>query len=128
MKVALIKVMLAGVAAASIIPQKRSDEIPPPPEPEPIALKTLLLPPAIPDDAAVGACDETANPRQTGCLGVTSYFQGGSFTPDGNHVYAEVNFVGAPAAPHPANIYNGSQLIMVKADDTTFLTATHGSV
>ncbi|CAI6100941.1 unnamed protein product [Clonostachys chloroleuca] len=120
MKVALIKVMLAGVAAASIIPQKRSDDIPPPPEPEPIALKTLLLPPAIPDDAAVGACDETANPRQTGCLGVTSYFQGGSFTPDGNHVYAEVNFVGAPAAPHPANIYNGSQLIMVKADDTTF--------
>ncbi|KAH9211277.1 hypothetical protein DL95DRAFT_369855 [Leptodontidium sp. 2 PMI_412] len=90
----------------------------PPPKPEPISLTKLLLPPAIADDAPVGGCDEKANPRGTGCLGRTAYFQGGGFSPDGDHVFAEVNFVGAPAAPHPASIYNGSQLILVKANNS----------
>ncbi|KAF1964004.1 hypothetical protein BU23DRAFT_494309 [Bimuria novae-zelandiae CBS 107.79] len=91
-----------------------------PPKPEPISLKTLLLPPAVADDAPVGGCDAKANPRGTGCLGRTAYFQGGGFSPDGNHVFAEVNFVGAPTAPNPSSIYNGSQLILVKADGKTF--------
>ncbi|KAH7146199.1 hypothetical protein EDB81DRAFT_485651 [Dactylonectria macrodidyma] len=119
MKFSLTGFVLAGVTVASVTPRGER-AIPQPPEPEPISLKTLLLPPAIADHAPVGSCDKKANPRETGCLGRTTYFQGGSFSPDGNHVYAEVNFVGAPAAPHPASIYSGSQLILLKADDTTF--------
>jgi hypothetical protein len=43
-----------------------------------------------------------------------------SFTWDGRHVLLALNFVGAPAAPNPASIYNGRQLILIKTDGTTF--------
>jgi len=47
-------------------------------------------------------------------------FQSGSFLPDGYHVVALMEFVGAPAAPDPASIYSGNQIIIVKADGTKF--------
>ncbi|KAF7179918.1 hypothetical protein CNMCM7691_008970 [Aspergillus felis] len=44
----------------------------------------------------------------------------GDFTPDGNHVLVNVEFIGAPAAPDPASIYTGQQLIAVKTDGSLF--------
>ncbi|WP_241834621.1 TolB family protein [Pseudofrankia asymbiotica] len=46
--------------------------------------------------------------------------QAGGFLPDGHTVVALISFAGAPAAPDPASIYTGSQLIMVKTDGKTF--------
>jgi hypothetical protein len=47
-------------------------------------------------------------------------FQSGSFLPDGRHVLALVHFAGAPAAPDPARIYDGGQIIIVKTDGGKF--------
>ncbi|KAK4042812.1 saponin hydrolase precursor [Parachaetomium inaequale] len=92
----------------------------PPPEPEPIEVVELPLPPVAPSDG-VGACTPAINPRRTGCVGTdVGEFQAGDFTPDGNHVVVNVEFVGAPAAPDPASIYTGEQLILIKADGTNF--------
>jgi hypothetical protein len=44
-------------------------------------------------------------------------FQAGGYLPDGRHVIAKVTFVGAPAAPAPASIYEGEQIIIVKTVD-----------
>ncbi|KAL0935896.1 saponin hydrolase precursor [Colletotrichum truncatum] len=95
--------------------------IPPPPKPEPIELVRLPLPPGISSNTP-GSCDERANPRRTGCMRVKSErdFQSGSFLPDGKHVLALVPFIGAPPAPEPASIYNGSQIIIIKTDGTYF--------
>ena len=92
----------------------------PPPKPEPINVVELPLPPVAPSSDQ-GACTATINPRRTGCIGINvGNFQAGDFTPDGKHVVAAVEFVGAPAAPDPASIYTGSQLILIKADGTKF--------
>jgi hypothetical protein len=92
----------------------------PPPRPEPVEVVELPLPPVAPSRAE-GACTPAINPRRTGCIGVeTASFQAGDFTPDGNHVIVNVEFVGAPPAPDPASIYTGEQLILIKADGTTF--------
>ncbi|KAH8897584.1 hypothetical protein GQ53DRAFT_626494, partial [Thozetella sp. PMI_491] len=95
--------------------------IPPPPEAEQIEVIRLPLPPGILDTSA-GACTAQINPRGTGCMPVKSLrtFQSGSFLPDGKHVLARVDFVGAPAAPDPASIYNGSQIIVIKTDNSSF--------
>ncbi len=92
----------------------------PPPKPEPINVTELPLPPTAPSTAE-GACTVAINPRRTGCINIAvGDFQAGDFTPDGNHVVANVEFVGAPAAPDPASIYAGQQLILIKADGTKF--------
>lgn len=96
----------------------RRSNIPPPPDPEPIEVVELPLPPVAPSNEA-GSCTLEVNPRGTGCIQreLGDYeFQSGDFTPDGNHVVVNVKFVGAPEA----GIYNGEQLILVKADGTTF--------
>jgi hypothetical protein len=96
-------------------------QAPPPPAPEPIDLVRLPLPPGIAEDFP-GACNSTINSRKTGCMPISSGrgFQSGDFLPDGNHVLALVQLVGAPPAPDPASVYNGSQIIIVKADGTKF--------
>ncbi|KAL2197211.1 hypothetical protein P885DRAFT_69080 [Corynascus similis CBS 632.67] len=87
---------------------------------KPIDVVELPLPPVAPS-TDVGACTPEINPRRTGCVGVNvGQFQAGDFTPDGNHVVVNVEFVGAPAAPDPASIYAGEQLILIKADGTHF--------
>ncbi|KAH6984029.1 hypothetical protein EDB80DRAFT_823617 [Ilyonectria destructans] len=94
--------------------------VPSPPKPEPIEVVELPLPPAI-SRTAEGACNRKANPHGTGCITqVMAEFQAGDFTPDGNHVVVSVEFVGAPAAPDPASIYTGEQLILVKANGKKF--------
>ncbi|KAF1970626.1 hypothetical protein BU23DRAFT_570551 [Bimuria novae-zelandiae CBS 107.79] len=95
--------------------------VPPPPKPEPIEVIELPLPPVAPSDD-VGSCTLEINSRGTGCVAreLANTFQSGDFTPDGNHIIVTVKFVGAPASPDPASIYSGDQVILVKADGTTF--------
>jgi hypothetical protein len=94
--------------------------LPSPPEPEPIQVIELPLPPVI-SSRAEGACTAAVNSRRTGCINQTfDEFQAGDFTPDGNHVIVNIEFVGAPAAPDPASIYSGEQVILIKADGTKF--------
>ena len=93
--------------------------LPTPPRPEPIAVTELPLPPVT--QRAAGSCTAAINPHRTGCIDPDYMtFQSGSFLPDGHHVLALVQFVGAPAAPDPASIYDGGQLIIVKTDGGKF--------
>jgi hypothetical protein len=94
--------------------------IPKPPAPEPIQLTELPLPPTV-SSSSPGACTAAVNPNRTGCIDPAPLsFQSGSFLPDGHHVLALVHFTGAPEAPDPSSIYQGGQIILVKADGTTF--------
>ncbi|KAH7390518.1 hypothetical protein BKA66DRAFT_580572 [Pyrenochaeta sp. MPI-SDFR-AT-0127] len=94
--------------------------VPSPPSSEPIDVIELPLPPVAPSNAT-GSCTFEVNPSGTGCiLRELDRFQSGDFTPDGNNIVANVEFIGAPEAPDPASIYDGEQLILVKADGTTF--------
>ena len=111
--------------ANQFIPEVRDN--PPAPAPEPVSVSELPLPPTAPSDTA-GSCTTAVNPHNTGCISAkafspqgsqTSVLNNGNFV-DNNHVVATVIFTGAPAAPNPASIYNGIQLIVVKADGTTF--------
>ena len=80
----------------------------------------MPLPPAAPSNSP-GACTTALNPHGTGCIDTAPLsFQSGSFLPDGHHALALVHFIGAPAAPDPASIYTGEQVIILKADGTTF--------
>ncbi|KAF5975158.1 saponin hydrolase precursor [Fusarium coicis] len=47
-------------------------------------------------------------------------FQSGDFTPNGKHIVANVVSIGAPAAPDPASIYDGEQLILITTDGINF--------
>ncbi|KAL4898708.1 hypothetical protein BDV59DRAFT_206967 [Aspergillus ambiguus] len=107
--------LLDIVHGASFINQKTLA----PPLPEPIVITELPLPPVTPNKTS-GSCTPELNPRGTGCLLRDSQIQSGDFLPDDNHVLVSMNFSGAPAAPDPASIYNGTHLIIVKADGKTF--------
>ena len=94
--------------------------LPKPPAPEPIEVTELPLPPVAPSDTP-DACTAAINPHRTGCIDTAPLsFQSGSFLPDGQEALARVHFIGAPAAPDPASIYQGGQIIIVKADGTRF--------
>ncbi|KAL2851031.1 hypothetical protein BJY01DRAFT_261244 [Aspergillus pseudoustus] len=113
---------LLPLAALALLFSKSSfgQRIPKPPRPEPIDIVELPLPPVI-SSSAVGACTAKANPRRTGCIGQEfTDFQSGDFTPDGNHVVVNLEFIGAPEAPAPGSIYTGEQLILVKTNGKTF--------
>src|SRR5207302_2367123 len=75
------------------------------PTPEPTALTRLPLPPR---PNASGVCD---NP--TGCI---TDGQSGGFLPDDKTVSMMVLYAGAPAG----SIYTGNQIVLLKADGTTF--------
>lgn len=91
-----------------------------PPQPEPFEVVELPLPPVITSNET-GACSAEVNPRRTGCISQEfADFQSGDFTPEGNHVVVNLEFVGAPVAPDPASIYTGEQLILVKTNGKTF--------
>lgn len=96
--------------------------VPAPPKSESIDIFELPLPPVAPTNDT-GACNTSINPRHTGCIGRTSdFFQAGDFAPDGNHVVATVEFIGAPLAPHAASIFTGQQLILIKTNGARFST------
>ncbi|WP_460060629.1 TolB-like translocation protein [Streptomyces sp. YKOK-I1] len=94
---------------------------PRPPAPERIQVERLPLPPAAPSNTA-GACTSAVNPRGTGCMVADwdSGLRNGGFLPDGRTVTANVRFAGAPAAPDPASVYSGDQLILSRTDGKTF--------
>ena len=106
-------------AAAPSSEGTRQGGVPRPPAPEPVKVRELPLPPVTASTAA-GACTREINPRKTGCIGQSTGLQSGDFLPDGRHVVATVRFAGAPAAPDPASVYSGPQLIIVKTDGRTF--------
>jgi hypothetical protein len=113
-------VIVSLMALLCVRVSSQQGHIPDPPSPEPIEITELPLPPAAPSDTP-GACTAEINPHRTGCVDTHALsFQSGSFLPDGRHVLAMVHFVGAPAAPDPASIYQSVQIILVKADDTKF--------
>lgn len=113
-------VALVGVTAF-LPPAEAASPSPPPPAPERIKVKRLPLPPTAPSDEA-GSCRRSVNPRGTGCVsaGWGGGMRTGGFLPDGRVVTANVTFAGAPAAPDPASVYSGSQLIAVRTDGKTF--------
>ncbi|KAF2466650.1 uncharacterized protein BDR25DRAFT_377242 [Lindgomyces ingoldianus] len=99
-----------------------STTIAPIPSPEPIEIYRVPPPPATSNTSENG-CTTTLNPHGTGCISITTsgnVMGSGSFLPDGVHVTAYVTFVGAPAAPDPATIYTGTQLIILKTDGNLF--------
>ncbi|KAJ4355607.1 uncharacterized protein N0V89_003627 [Didymosphaeria variabile] len=114
--------LFAASATAFPATSVLDSDLPPPPAPEPIEVIELPLPPVAPSNDT-GSCTLDVNPRGTGCIlrGLgDSAFQAGDFTTDGNNVIVTVMFAGAPAPPHPASIYDGAQVILVKADGATF--------
>ncbi|KAF3017040.1 hypothetical protein E8E14_001624 [Neopestalotiopsis sp. 37M] len=92
-------------------------EFPSPPNPEPIELSEVPLPPAVQGNAS---CSTYLNPRETGCISQMPGLAGVSFMPDGHHLVLSMIFAGAPSAPNPASIYTGNQLVLLKVDNTTF--------
>ncbi|KGO58888.1 hypothetical protein PEX2_092430 [Penicillium expansum] len=101
----------------------------PPPEPEPIEVVELPLPP-VSSNSAPGSCSSIINPHGTGCIAqigggsdtkTIGILAQGDFLPDGKHIITMVTFVGAPEAPEAASIYTGEQIILVKTDNSTFL-------
>lgn len=95
-----------------------NNTVPPAPNPEPIDVIELPLPPAL-GNLSTGACTLAVNPHGSGCIS-QSGTESGDFTSDGLHVLATVTYVGAPASPDPASIYTGTQVILLKTDGTEF--------
>lgn len=92
------------------------------PTPEAVEIVELPLPP-VSAGKEQGACSAAINPHGTGCIAQdfgNQVFQAGDFTPNGETVIVNVEFVGAPAAPDPASIYTGEQIILIKTDGTKF--------
>ncbi|HET8709885.1 MAG TPA: hypothetical protein VFM32_00810 [Spongiibacteraceae bacterium] len=109
-----------GDNSSSTFAKKPDTTTPAAPAPEPVAIEELPLPPTSPSDTD-GSCTTAINTRGTGCMSASpGAIQSGSFLPDGHHVVALVQYTGAPAAPDPASVYSGAQLIIVKTDGTTF--------
>ena len=114
----LLSAALSLCLTCSVYPEHT--QIPKPPAPEPIELTELPLPPTAPSVSS-GACSAAVNPHRTGCIAPEPLaFQSGSFIPDGHQAIALAHFIGAPKAPDSASIYEGGQLIIVKADGTNF--------
>ncbi|KAI1359212.1 hypothetical protein F5Y08DRAFT_86352 [Xylaria arbuscula] len=110
--------LLVASALVKLHAQAATPAVPDPPAPESVTVVELPLPPV-----TTGLCTADINPRGTGCISQGKYgegFQSGSFLPDNRHIVAYVTFTGAPEAPDPASIYNGSQIILIKTDDTLF--------
>lgn len=115
----MLSTTLALAVGANLIV---AQSVPSPPSPESFEIVELPLPP-VSSSTDEGACTPTINPRGTGCIGrASAEFQAGDFTPDGNNVIVNVEFVGAPAAPDPASIHSGEHVILIKADGTNFST------
>lgn len=109
-------------APNTLHPEKTNRHLPSPSESEYIEIIELLLPSVAPTRAS-GSCSFDINPRRTGCIAQDlgkQKFQSGDFTPDGLHVVVNVEFVGAPAAPDQASVFEGEQLVLIKADGTEF--------
>ncbi|MFJ9704532.1 hypothetical protein [Streptomyces sp. NPDC101234] len=116
----LVTLLLLLGWAALLSPAQAAPSVPSPPAPERIRAAELPLPPTAPSDEA-GSCTRAVNSRGTGCISADwNALQNGGFLSDGRTVTARVTFAGAPAAPDPASVYSGSQLVLVRTDGATF--------
>jgi hypothetical protein len=108
-----------GTPSISQLPEVRNN--PPAPQPEPVVVGELPLPPTAPSPDE-GSCTTAINPHRTGCIAAydNGIFEGPSYTWDGRHVLMPVEFAGAPAAPDPASVYSGQQVIAIKTDGQLF--------
>jgi len=118
---ALLLVTVVLAVAAGVWMWHPLSTTPPGNRSEPVTISRLPLPPTAPSHDA-GACSVTVNPHATGCLDASDagIIEGPSYLWDGHHVLLPVTFAGAPAAPAPANIYSGPQVIAIATDGTTF--------
>jgi hypothetical protein len=105
--------------SVDMLPEVRNN--PPAPQPEPVVISELPLPPTAPSTAD-GSCRAAINPHRTGCIAGydNGIFEGPSYMWDGKHVLIPVEFAGAPAAPDTASIYSGQQVIAIKVDGKSF--------
>lgn len=112
---------MAVAAAVCILTASGGGASAAPAAPEPVSVRELPLPPTAPS-ADPGACTRKVNPRGTGCMSASEYgtLEGPSYMQDGHHVLLTVIFTGAPAAPNPASIYSGPQVIAIKTDGSVF--------
>lgn len=85
------------------------------PDPEPIEVFELPLPPVSPSDD-VGSCTTEVNPRGTGCINGATEAYSGSFLPDDIHVISSVNYTGSTTD----SIYSGEHVIIIKTNGETF--------
>ncbi|KXT11599.1 hypothetical protein AC579_155 [Pseudocercospora musae] len=83
-----------------------------PPQPGPVAVTSLPLPPVI-KDWNKGSCNFDENPSGTGCIGQSAGLEAGSFLTDENHVLATVKFAGASEFPDPRSVYSGQQVVVI---------------
>ena len=93
--------------------------IPRPPPPESVSISSLPLPPVLPNNSTDG-CTLSMNPRGTGCTAVASGLQVGNFLSDGHHIVATIAFTNPRNDSALTSIYTGNQVIVVKADGSTF--------
>jgi hypothetical protein len=118
--VVVLALAVSSLNVLSTQQQSSTSILPPPPDPEPINVIQLPLPPVTANETE-GGCTFAVNPRGTGCIGaLSSGLLGGNFLPDGKHVTAALIYTGAPAVPHPASIFTGLQLLIIKSDGTVF--------
>lgn len=112
---------LALAAIASVVWAADGAAVAAQPAFEPVSVQELPLPPTAPS-AGPGACTRKVNPHRTGCMSASEYgtLEGPSYMADGRHVLLTVIFTGAPAAPDPASIYSGPQVIAVRTDGSAF--------
>lgn len=120
----LLTSLIASVSASLVAsnlydPPSRSTiknlELLPTPNPESISVIELTLPPAI--DANIAVCDNRVNPHGTGCINQTTSLQSGSFTVDGKHITAYVDFVGATES---FDVHSGAEIVLIKSDGAVF--------
>lgn len=119
-------VMLLGVMATEPPPAAAAAGSPPhsasPSGPMhlPTSVSELPVPPTAPS-SAVGSCTAAVNPHRTGCVAAERSALGSpGYYGDPHEILLGVVFAGAPAAPDPASVYSGPQVLLEKTDGTTF--------
>lgn len=105
-----------AVACTTAIPEPDRPGPPVQGAAEPVAISQLPLPPTAPGRDP-GACTHA-----TGCIDpeTSGIAEGPGYLWDSGHVVLPIRFAGAPAAPDPAHIYAGDQVIVVKTDGAIF--------
>lgn len=114
---AALGLALACAACATPLYTQASKAVPPPPNPEPVVVQSLPLPPTAPSDEP-GACTLQVNPRGTGCMSAKAdgIIEGPAYMWDAMHVLLAVQFTGSARG----STYDGPQVIAIKTNGKLF--------